>query len=360
MIDQLRAVAGTAGRRARARPARRRAGRGARKVSLRASDDRVDVSAIARAQGGGGHRQAAGFSTTLPRDELVAFLRAEVARAARRDARSAAVRAVLGLRAGRVILLSTSRPASRSHDVVARVRRALGAAWRAASATPARSTRSRPGLLLVLVGRATRVAALPDGAAQALRGGRAVRRQLETGDPEGEIAADRTACRPAPLALPTGELRQRPPAYSAVKIGGERAYKRARRGEDVEMPERTVSVHRFEQLWRDGDRRAGCRSSARPGTYVRSLIADLGDAYCLELRRTAIGRSTSPTPIRSDRPARRRAGFLPAVGSAPKTRRAATPRALRSRAPPRGRAAPRRRRADRLGRAARRGAQAAS
>jgi bifunctional oligoribonuclease and PAP phosphatase NrnA len=51
----------------------------ARKVSLRASDERVDVSAIARAQGGGGHRQAAGFSTSLGRDELVAFLREEVA-----------------------------------------------------------------------------------------------------------------------------------------------------------------------------------------------------------------------------------------------------------------------------------------
>ena len=50
-----------------------------RKVSLRASDDRVDVSAIARAQGGGGHRQAAGFTTVLDWDELVAFLRDEVA-----------------------------------------------------------------------------------------------------------------------------------------------------------------------------------------------------------------------------------------------------------------------------------------
>jgi phosphoesterase RecJ-like protein len=51
----------------------------ARKVSLRASDDRVDVSAIARAQGGGGHRQAAGFSTSMNWDQVVAFLREEVA-----------------------------------------------------------------------------------------------------------------------------------------------------------------------------------------------------------------------------------------------------------------------------------------
>ena len=48
-------------------------------MSLRASDERVDVSAIARVQGGGGHRQAAGFSTSLELEELVAFLREEVA-----------------------------------------------------------------------------------------------------------------------------------------------------------------------------------------------------------------------------------------------------------------------------------------
>jgi phosphoesterase RecJ-like protein len=53
--------------------------RGQRKVSLRAADDDIDVSRIARAQGGGGHRRAAGFSTTLGIDELVAFLRQEIA-----------------------------------------------------------------------------------------------------------------------------------------------------------------------------------------------------------------------------------------------------------------------------------------
>jgi len=80
VIDHLRAVEGTAV----AALIRERTGNHndhgrARKVSLRASDERVDVSAIARAQGGGGHRQAAGFSTSLEWDELVAFLREEVA-----------------------------------------------------------------------------------------------------------------------------------------------------------------------------------------------------------------------------------------------------------------------------------------
>jgi phosphoesterase RecJ-like protein len=79
VIDHLRAVEGTAvAALIRERISSDNDGR-ARKVSLRASDDRVDVSAIARTQGGGGHRQAAGFSTAMGWDELVAFLREEVA-----------------------------------------------------------------------------------------------------------------------------------------------------------------------------------------------------------------------------------------------------------------------------------------
>jgi tRNA pseudouridine55 synthase len=105
-----------------------------------------------------------------------------------------------------------------------------------------------------------------------------------TGDPEGEIAPGRVPS----LDLPTGTIRQRPPAYSAVKVGGQRAYAMARRGEAVEIPEREVQVTRFDLLWRDGER-AGFAIDCSSGTYVRSLIADLGDAYCLELRRTAIG-----------------------------------------------------------------------
>ena len=79
VIDHLRAVQGTAVAALIRERISDNGGGPARKVSLRASDERVDVSAIARAQGGGGHRQAAGFSTSLERDELVAFLREEVA-----------------------------------------------------------------------------------------------------------------------------------------------------------------------------------------------------------------------------------------------------------------------------------------
>src|SRR6201996_169363 len=79
VIDHLRAVQGT---QLAALVRDRLNGGGSspgRKVSLRAGDDSIDVSAIARAQGGGGHRQAAGFSTELTYDELISFLREQLA-----------------------------------------------------------------------------------------------------------------------------------------------------------------------------------------------------------------------------------------------------------------------------------------
>jgi bifunctional oligoribonuclease and PAP phosphatase NrnA len=78
IVDQLRAVQGTKVA-ALVRELRSGERRGQRKVSLRATSDHVDVSVIARAQGGGGHRRAAGFSTTLALDELISFLRHAIA-----------------------------------------------------------------------------------------------------------------------------------------------------------------------------------------------------------------------------------------------------------------------------------------
>jgi tRNA pseudouridine55 synthase len=93
---------------------------------------------------------------------------------------------------------------------------------------------------------------------------------------------------PDELALPVGEMMQRPPAYSAVKVGGERLYAKARRGEAVEGAPRPVTVHRFEQLWREGER-VGLELEVSSGTYVRQLVSDFGDAYCEELVRVAVG-----------------------------------------------------------------------
>jgi tRNA pseudouridine55 synthase len=208
-------------------------------------------------------------------------------------------------------ILLIDKPAGvTSHDVVAAVRRALDGAKTGHAGT---LDPFATGLLIVLVGKATK----------AQRQIMELRKRYETvarlgavsstGDTEGEIT-ETGRLPPDPPLLPTGEIRQRPPVYSAVKIGGERAYRRARRGEQFEMPERIVSVYRFEQLWRaDADpahntqpdppdacttlpggsepalERAGYEIECSTGTYVRSLIADLNDAYCLELRRTAIG-----------------------------------------------------------------------
>lgn len=171
-----------------------------------------------------------------------------------------------------------------SHDVVAAVRRALGGVKTGHAGT---LDPFATGLLLILLGRATKL----QSRLMALRKRYETLAQLgctsTTGDPEGEI--ERTGrIPPDPPPLPIGEIRQRPPAYSAIKIGGERAYKRARRGEQLQMPERIVTVHRFEQTWREGEI-ARFEIECSSGTYVRSLIADLGDAYCLQLRRTAIG-----------------------------------------------------------------------
>jgi tRNA pseudouridine55 synthase len=182
-------------------------------------------------------------------------------------------------------VLLVDKPAGvTSHDVVAQVRRRLGRGVKVGHAGTLDPFAT--GLLLVLVGRATRVQrflmALPKRYEVLARLGWT----STTGDPEGEVAPGRTP--PDPLVLPTGRLRQRPPAYSAVKVGGRRAYQLARRGEAVEIPEREVEVRRFDELWRDGER-ASFAIECSSGTYVRSLIADLGDAYCLELRRTAIG-----------------------------------------------------------------------
>jgi tRNA pseudouridine55 synthase len=202
------------------------------------------------------------------------------------------------------------KPAGKtSHAVTAIVKRGLGErrAGHAGTLDPFAT-----GLLLVLVGRGRRVQrflmALPKTYVAVARFGAV----STTGDPEGEIV--RTGVLPpARLDLPTGVMRQRPPAYSAVRVEGRKAYERARAGETFEVPEREVTVYRFEQLWREADR-AAFEIECSAGTYIRTLIAQLGDAYTEELRRTRIG----PFAVR-DADAQRVVGladalsFLPAV-----------------------------------------------
>jgi tRNA pseudouridine55 synthase len=118
-----------------------------------------------------------------------------------------------------------------------------------------------------------------------------------TGDPEGELT-------PVSDKIPTvdeiktvlasfvGDITQRPPIYSAIKINGERAYKLARKGETVEMPERTVTVFSLD-LVEYAYPELRIRTHVGSGTYIRTLAEDVGrtlgaGAYCSELRRTAI------------------------------------------------------------------------
>jgi tRNA pseudouridine55 synthase len=172
-----------------------------------------------------------------------------------------------------------------SHDIVASVRRKLGRGTKVGHAGTLDPFAT--GLLLILIGPATRVQRflmpLPKTYEVTARFGAV----SSTGDPDGQIEQTGVVPR-GDLELPVGRLRQRPPAYSAVKVSGRRAYALARAGQAVELAEREVEVYRFEELWRAGDRR-GFVIDCSSGTYVRSLISELGDAYCEQLRRTRVG-----------------------------------------------------------------------
>jgi tRNA pseudouridine55 synthase len=207
-------------------------------------------------------------------------------------------------------LVLVDKPAGKtSHDLTLATRRALGIrkAGHAGTLDPFAT-----GLLLVLVGRARRVQrflmALPKQYVTVARLGAI----STTGDPEGEITeTGRMPDLDAPL--PVGTILQRPPLWSAVRVRGRKAYERARAGEQFEMAPREVTVYRFEQLSRAGDH-AELLIECSAGTYVRSLIAELGDAYCVELRRTRIGpfdvKDADPTRVL---PLEQALAFLPRI-----------------------------------------------
>jgi tRNA pseudouridine55 synthase len=207
------------------------------------------------------------------------------------------------------LVLVDKPPGKTSHDLTLATRRLLGVrkAGHAGTLDPFAT-----GLLLVLVGRARRaqrfLMALPKQYVTIARLGAL----STTGDPEGEITY--TGRLPAVDAtLPTGVIVQRPPIYSAVRVQGRKAYERARDGEQFEVPAREVNVYRFEQRWRRDDR-AEFLIECSAGTYVRSLIAELGDGYCEALRRTRIG----PFAVEDADPERvvpleRALGFMPRI-----------------------------------------------
>jgi tRNA pseudouridine55 synthase len=215
-----------------------------------------------------------------------------------------------------------------SHDVVQRVRRLLKT--RAVGHTGTLDPFAT-GLLVVLVGRATRLArfveAQPKTYLATARLGVATDTDDLTGAPLGPPADLSGVTEPAvrsALAGFLGAQRQRPPRYSAKHVDGERSYRRARRGEGVDPAETGVTVHRVE-LVSFAPPELVFRVTVSAGTYVRALARDLGErlgvgAHLTALRREAIGplRVEDAAPLDglgadAVRPARAALGHLPAL-----------------------------------------------
>ncbi|MFT3862680.1 MAG: tRNA pseudouridine(55) synthase TruB [Solirubrobacterales bacterium] len=207
--------------------------------------------------------------------------------------------------AGAVLLVD--KPAGKtSHDVVAQVRRERGEkAGHAGTLDPFAT-----GLLLVLLGRATRLQRFLVGLPKVYLATARLGWTSSTGDPDGELTE--TGIVPDSLRLPTGTVRQQVPMTSAVRVGGERLYKKAHRGEVVETPVRDVQVHRADLL-SSGGGYAHYEIECSAGTYVRTLIETLDDAYCSDLRRVGVGPFRIEDAGR-EYPVAEVAALVPAVG----------------------------------------------
>lgn len=160
------------------------------------------------------------------------------------------------------------------------------------------------GLLPLCFGEATKVAGLLLGGHKAYRAGIALGVTTDTDDADGSVLRER----PVPALTPEvvldalgaflGRIRQRPPIYSALKQGGEALYAKARRGEDIQVPEREVQVDAIELLGLAGhhlELAVTCGS----GTYIRSIARDLGEAlgcggHVTALRRTWVDPFRTP------------------------------------------------------------------
>lgn len=194
-----------------------------------------------------------------------------------------------------------------SFDVVAKVRGQIRAEYRERGEKPTKRQQRvghagtldpfATGLLILLLGDATKRAdeflKLDKVYEATVRLGQT----SSTGDPEGEIV-DVSDVQPTRQEIEValkkfvGTITQRPPAYSAIKIGGQRAYKLAREGKEFEVPERTVTIFSIELLDYSYPE-LKIRTHVSSGTYIRTLAEDIGKtlgtgAYCSTLRRTQI------------------------------------------------------------------------
>lgn len=195
-----------------------------------------------------------------------------------------------------------------SFDVVAKLRSALRAHYTATGVKPTKRQLRvghggtldpfATGLLIVLVGEACKNAGQYLKLDKTYEFTARLGEHSTTGDTEGEIEPvsntipTEKALREALEAF-TGQIMQQPPAYSAVKVNGQRAYALARAGKAVEIPKRPVTINKLELLSYDYPY-VLCRCDVGSGTYIRTLVEDIGSrlgtgAYCSELRRTRIG-----------------------------------------------------------------------
>jgi tRNA pseudouridine55 synthase len=195
-----------------------------------------------------------------------------------------------------------------SHDVVDRARRALRVRRVGHLGTLDPTAR---GVLVLVVGRATRLAPYAAAWLKTYEGVIRFDRATTTDDATGETVEATEAWRglaeaavSQALAGFVGGYAQRPPAYSALKVGGERAYRRARRGEAVTLAPRRVAVRAVELLeW--APPAARFRAVVGAGTYLRSLARDAGAAlgcaaHLAALERTAVGPFTLADAVDPD------------------------------------------------------------
>ncbi|MBP3885148.1 MAG: tRNA pseudouridine(55) synthase TruB [Olsenella sp.] len=198
-------------------------------------------------------------------------------------------------------LLAIDKPVGMSsHDVVNRVRRALGErrVGHAGTLDPAAS-----GVLVVGVGQGTRLMGMLTQDSKAYEARIAFGRETDTDDAEGSVVREAAPPERASdagyasgvLSSLEGEVDQVPPAYSAISVGGRRSYQRARSGEKVELPARRVTIESARLLGvEDGGRVWHCRFDVSKGTYIRSIARDLGRslgsaAHLCGLRRVSSG-----------------------------------------------------------------------
>jgi tRNA pseudouridine55 synthase len=153
------------------------------------------------------------------------------------------------------------------------------------------------GLLILLAGKATKKAPELTKKDKVYEATIRLGEVSTTGDPEGEITKT-GAKMPSREEIAEvlrrfiGKTEQKPPIFSAIKINGQRAYKLARKGQEVEMPSRTVEIYDIEQI-SYSEPVLQIRTHVSSGTYIRTLAEDIGKAlgcgaYCSALRRTQI------------------------------------------------------------------------